>query len=86
MGVASIDSTNDGDDELADDHAESTPDEQGATTELLNGPEGDRGRADVDDGRNHADQEGVVDSVQVREEGGSEVKHKVDTGPSGLIC
>lgn len=41
--------TDDGNKELADEHAEGTPDEQGATTEALDSPERDRGGADVDD-------------------------------------
>lgn len=85
VGVLLVDSTDDSDDELADNHAEGTPDEQGATTELLNGPEGDGGGADVDNGRDHTDQERVVDGVQIGEEGGSEVEHEVDTGPSDRV-
>ena len=41
--------TDNGDDELADEHAGSTPDEERAATEALDGPERDRGRHDVDD-------------------------------------
>jgi len=73
--------TDDGGDELADQHAESTPDEEGTTTELLNGVEGDGGRADVDEGGDEGNQEGVRDRSEVLEEGGTEVEDEVDTSP-----
>lgn len=63
--------TDDGGDELADQHAESTPDEEGTTTELLDGVEGDGGGADVDKGGDEGDQEGVRDRSEVLEEGGT---------------
>lgn len=40
--------TDDGDEELADGHAGGAPDEERATTEALDGVEGDRGRDDID--------------------------------------
>lgn len=80
-GGGAGDGADDGDDELADDHAEGTPDEQGATAEALDGPEGDGGGDDVDDGGDHGDEEGVLDGAEVLEEGGAEVEDKVDTGP-----
>jgi len=55
--------TNDGDEELADQHAKGTPDEERATTPLLNGVEGDWGGADVDEGEDQRDQEGVADGA-----------------------
>jgi hypothetical protein len=39
----------------------SSVDEEGSSTELLNGVEGDRGRADVDEGGDERDQERVAD-------------------------
>jgi hypothetical protein len=44
------DSTDNGDHELADGHANSAPNKQWPTTVPLNGVEGDGRRADVDDG------------------------------------
>lgn len=79
--VGASDGTNDGDDELADDHAERTPDEQGAAADSLHTPERDRGRADVDEGRDERDQERVLDGAELLEEGGAEVEDEVDTGP-----
>ena len=61
--VESNSDTNDGNEELADQHAKGTPDEQRTTTPLLNGVEGDRGGADVDKGEDHRDQEGVADGA-----------------------
>lgn len=81
VGVLAIDGTDDGDNELTDDHAQSTPEEQGAATELLDGVEGDGGGQDVDDGSDHAQQEGVLDCAQLSEEGGTEVEDEVDTSP-----
>ena len=69
------------DDELTDDHAESTPDEDGAATEALNGVEGDRGGDDVHDGEDHGHEEGVVDRAEGLEEDGRVVEDEVDTSP-----
>jgi hypothetical protein len=74
-------SSNGTDDELADDHAESTPDEDGAAAETLNGPEGDGGRAHVDNGEDHGDQEGVLDGVQGLQEDSGVVEDEVYTSP-----
>ena len=57
--ILSISDTNNGDDELADNHTSGTPDKQWATAEPFNSPEGERGGADVDKGRDQADQEWV---------------------------
>ena len=73
--------TNDGDEELADQHAESTPNEQWSTAKLLNSVEGDRGRADIDQGEDQGDQEGVVDSAGRLKEGSRVVEDEVDTSP-----
>ena len=39
IGILAVDGSSNGDNELADDHTQSTPDEEGTTTEALNGPE-----------------------------------------------
>lgn len=80
-GVGGEDGTDDGNNELADDHAQSTPDEDGTTSEALNSPEGERGREDVDQGGDERDQEGVVDNFELLEEGGTKVENEVDTSP-----
>ena len=78
------------DDELADDHAESAPDKDGAATETLDSPEGDGGGADVHDGEDQGHEEGVLDCVERLEEDGRVVEDEVDTRPllhhSGKIC
>lgn len=73
--------TNDTDDELADEHAKSTVDQDWATAILLNDVEGERGRANVDDGGNDLGQEGIVDGAELLEESGTEVEDEVDTSP-----
>jgi len=80
-GLGVVNSTNDGDDELADNHATRTIDEESTTTEPLNGPEGDRSGEDVDKGGDQTDQEGVGDGAKISEEGGTEVEDEVDTSP-----
>ena len=79
--VIVVGDTDDGDDELADNHAESTPQEQRTTTDLLNSVERERSGADVDNGGDDAEQEGVLDCAELGEEGGTEVEDEVDTGP-----
>ena len=79
--VLTIGYADDGDNELADEHSESAPDEQRTTTELLNGPEGDRGRADVDEGRDERDEERVGDGSERLEECGAKIEDEVDAGP-----
>ena len=81
VGVLAVGDTDDGHDKLADNHAESTPQEERTTTNLLNGVERDGGGEDVDDGSDHGEQEGVLDGAELLEEGGSEVEDEVDTGP-----
>lgn len=73
--------TNDGHEELTDQHAKSTPDEERTTTKLLNGVEGDRGGAHVDEGEDQGDQEGVGDGAGRSQEGSRVVEDEVDTGP-----
>ena len=77
-----VNDARDGDDELADNHACGAGHEDGATAESFHGPECNGCRANVDDGGDHADQEGVVDSPQILEVGCAVVKHEVDTSPS----
>ena len=81
LGVGTIGHTENGDDELADHHAQGTPQQQRATADLLDGVEGERCRKHVDNGGDHAQQEGVLDGTQLLEEGGSKVEHEVDTSP-----
>jgi len=45
-----------------------------ATAEALDGPEGDRGRADVDDGEDHRGEEGVRDGAGRGKESGRVVE------------
>lgn len=73
--------TNDGDEELANQHAKRTPDEERTTTKLLNSVEGDGGRADVDEGEDQGDQEGVVDGASGLQERSGVVEDEVDTSP-----
>lgn len=73
--------TNDGDEELADQHTGTTSDEDGTATEALDSPEGQRSGADVDDGEDHGGQENVLDGTSRLEEGGGEVENEVDTSP-----
>ena len=55
--------TDDGNNELADEHSEGTVDEEGSSSELFDGVERDRGRAHVDNGEDHRDEERVVNSA-----------------------
>ena len=57
--VVLLDGTENGGDELANPHTEGTVDQKGSTTESLNGPERDWGRADIDESGNERDQERV---------------------------
>ncbi|KFZ02513.1 hypothetical protein V500_00150 [Pseudogymnoascus sp. VKM F-4518 (FW-2643)] len=71
--------TDDTDDELRNDHAHGTDDENTATAEALDDPEGERGAQDVDEGGHEGDEEGVVDRAEGGEKDGSEVEDEVDT-------
>jgi hypothetical protein len=73
--------TDDGNKELADQHAKGTPDKERTTSELLNGVERDGSGADVDEGEDQGDQEGVADGTGRGEEGGGVVEDEVDTSP-----
>lgn len=68
-----VDGANDGDDELADEHTDSTVDEEHTAAELLDGPEGEGCRANVDGSRDHGDGESVVKPNSL-EEGGAVVE------------
>ncbi|KAI2255605.1 hypothetical protein LOZ10_005651, partial [Ophidiomyces ophidiicola] len=81
LGAVADGDAHDGDNELADEHAAGAPDEQGAAADALDGPEGNRGGADVDEGGDEADEEGIVDGAEGLEEGGAEVEDEVDAGP-----
>ena len=72
------DNTND---EFADQHAKSAPNENCAATETLNDVEGNRSGAHIDKGGNKTDEEGVLDCLQLLEEGSTEVEDEVYTGP-----
>lgn len=86
MGVVETDgNTNDGDEELANQHTKGTDNENWATTESLNSPEGEGGRADVDEGENERDQERVLDGASRLEEGSGVVEDEVDTSPKKVL-
>jgi hypothetical protein len=80
-GGARRSGTDNGDDELADQHTNSTIDEKRSATETLNGPEGDRCRADVDDSGDDTDDERGLRNTGLLEEGGTVVEDEVDTSP-----
>jgi len=64
VGLVETDSdTDDGNNELADQHAEGTPDEEWATSNSLDRPEGDRSRQHVDEGEDEGDQERVLNGT-----------------------
>jgi len=65
VAVSDADNSNN---ELADDHSESTPDEKRAATEPLDSPEGDRRRAHVDEGGDQRDKEWVGNGTKILEE------------------
>lgn len=70
----------DGDDELADQHAQRTPDHNCTAPESLNGPERDGRGADVDKSRDETDQERIADGTKLLEESRPKVKDEVDAG------
>lgn len=71
--------SNDGNEQLADAHANGTPEQQRSTTPLVNGVETRKRGANVDGGGDHGDDEGVRDTG-VLEELSSVVENEVDTG------
>jgi hypothetical protein len=80
LGFLARGDTDDAHDELHDDHTGGTNDEELATTESLNGVEGDGCRADIDEGGDEGDQEGILDRAEGGEEDGTEIEDEVDTG------
>lgn len=56
--------TNDTDDVLGDDHSSTSDQEQVAATVALDHPEGEGGGADVDEGCDEGDEEGIGDCVE----------------------
>merc|ERR1712137_617170 len=78
--VESLSDTDDGNQELADQHTESTEEEECTATELLHSVEGKRGGADVDEGEDERDQEGVGDGASRLQEGSGVVEEAV--GPA----
>ena len=79
--VVAVRHADDGDDEFGNEHADSAPDQDRATAEFLDGPEGEGRGEHVDDGGDHADHEGIVDGAQVGQESCSKVEDEVDAGP-----
>jgi hypothetical protein len=79
--VESLGDTNDGGQELANQHAESTVQQKCAATELLHSVEREGSRADVDEGEDQGDQEGVRDGAGRLEERCGVVEDEVDTSP-----
>lgn len=77
--------TDDSDKELANQHASGTDDEERAAAKLLDGVEGERGGANVDEGENEGDQKGVRDCPSRLQEGSRVVEDEVNTGP-GVVC
>jgi len=79
--IETLGDTDNGNEELANEHAKSTPYEKWPSSEPLNGPEGDGSRADVDEGEDERDQEGVLDGTSRLEERSRIVEDEVDTSP-----
>ena len=79
--VETLSNTDDGNQELADQHTEGTEEEECAATELLHSVEGKRSGADVDQGEDERDQEGVADGTGRLQEGCGVVEDEVDTSP-----
>ena len=71
--------TNNADNELRNDHAHRTVDEDGSSTESFNHPEGQRGRAGVDEAGDEGNQEWIADRAERLEEDGPKVEDEVDT-------
>jgi len=79
--VESNGDTNDSDEELADQHSESAIDQDRTTTKSFNGPERQRGRANVDEGENEGDQEHIADCTGGLKEDGGVVEDEIDSSP-----
>ena len=61
LAFSSSGNTHNPDDELADCHSKSSPDENSPTTVFLNDVEGNRSRADVDKSSDETNEEGILD-------------------------
>ena len=72
-----IDSPCDCDNELANDHAERTPDHDTSTTESFDDPKGERSRANVDESGDQRDEEWITDRSKLGKERGAEVEDEV---------
>jgi hypothetical protein len=70
---------------LANQHTESTDDEERSTTELLDRVEGDWGGADIDEGEDEGDDEWVGDGAGRLEEGSGVVEDEVHTRPDDQL-
>jgi hypothetical protein len=79
--VESLGNTDDGNQELADQHAKSTVQQKCATTKLLHSVEREGSRANVNESEDQRDQEGVGDGACRLEERCGVVEDEVDTGP-----
>ena len=73
--------TDNGNDELAHDHACSATDEERPAAEALDRPERDGRGAHVDESGDKRNEERVLDGAKLLEKGGTEVEDEVDTGP-----
>ncbi len=81
-GLVETDSdTDDGNQELTDQHTSGTNDQEWTTTELLNSVEGQWSRSDVDSSEDHGDDEWVGDGTGGLEERSGVVEDEVDTSP-----
>jgi len=79
--IRSIGDTNDGNYELAHEHAASSPDEQWTTSNSLDGPERNGRGADIDESRDKTDKERVGDGPELLEESSAKVENEVDASP-----
>jgi hypothetical protein len=75
--LGSNDSTSNGNDELADSHANGTEEQKLAATPLLDEPQTGNSRSNVDAGSDHGNDEGVLDT-SVLEEACAVVEDEVD--------
>ena len=71
--------TNDSDNELHDDHSRASDDKDLAATEAFDCPKGDRGRTDIDKGRDEGDEEGVLDRAKGGEKDRPKVENEVNS-------
>lgn len=80
LGFLARGDPNDGHDELHDNHTGGTDDEELASTESLDGVEGNGRGAYIDEGGDKRDQERVLDRAEGGKEDGTEVEDEVYTG------